>query len=265
MISTRPRTLATAAIWLFALATAPQARAQPAPLAQPAQAGSAALVGWIRDSAGVPVAQADIRVEGSSAAARADSTGRFAFRGLSAGKTTFSVRRLGFEPQSFELVLHASAVDSISVTMDENARVLAAVRTDAASDRRSIMLDGFYRRKAKGFGVFLTREDIERHHTNVLSETLREVPGIRVVHAGGRSGLRFDSANSKRYDCPPQYWIDGRRVVSTEIDDYPASDVEGIELYRGPSTTPMQFSPGNVVVCGTVVIWTRVPGVGSRP
>jgi outer membrane receptor for ferrienterochelin and colicin len=210
------------------------------------------------------VTQADIRADASGANARADSTGRFVFRSLPPGRTTFSVRRLGFEPQTFEFVLRASAVDSVSITMEQNARVLAAVRTDAAADRRVLMLDGFYRRKSRGSGVFLTREDIERHHTNILSETLREVPFVRVAHAGSRAGLRFDSANSKRFDCPPQYWIDGRRVAGTDIDDYPAADVEAIELYRGPSTTPMQFSPGNAVSCGTVVIWTRVPGAGAQ-
>jgi hypothetical protein len=45
-----------------------------------------------------------------------------------------------------------------------------------------------------------------------------------------------------------------------EMDDFPASDVEAMELYPGPATTPMQFSQGTTLTCGAVVIWTRIPG-----
>lgn len=40
-----------------------------------------------------------------------------------------------------------------------------------------------------------------------------------------------------------------------------ASDIEGVELYNGPFTTPMQFSQySSSSTCGTIVIWTGVPG-----
>jgi hypothetical protein len=219
------------------------------------------MVGWIRDSIGQPVGQADIFIESMHAVGRTDSTGRFTLRPLDPGAVTVHIRRFGFEPQSFDFVLHAASEDSVAVTMTQNAHLLATVRTDASPGQRQNALADFYHRRAKGGGVFITREEIEQRHTNVLSEALRQVPGIRLVRgSGGRSALRFESANAKRYDCPPQYWIDGRRVSATEIDDYPATDVEAIELYHGPATTPIQFSQGTVASCGTVVIWTRVPG-----
>jgi hypothetical protein len=86
------------------------------------------------------------------------------------------------------------------------------------------------------------------------------------VH-GRRTGtwsLRFESSASKRSDCPPQYYVDGHRVANTEIDDYPVSDVEAIELYSGPAATPLQFSQSaSAYTCGTVVIWTRIPGLSG--
>ncbi len=227
---------------------------------QPARP-SAALVGWIRDSLGAPIDRADIGVELNNVWARTDSTGRFRLGNLVPGKTTIIVRRFGFEPQHFDFELHASSEDSVAVTMNAYAHTLPGVRTEEAVTRQQQALQDFDRRRAHGGGLFVTRADIERHQTSVLSETVRELPGVRIVRGGrSRSGLRFDSSNSRAHDCPPLYWLDGRHVTGVDIDDFPAWDVEAIELYTGPASTPAQFSLGNVVTCGTVVIWTRVPG-----
>jgi len=55
-------------------------------------------------------------------------------------------------------------------------------------------------------------------------------------------------------------WIDGQRAPGMEIDEIPLTDIEGIELYNGASTTPAEFSQTNSTQCGTIVIWTRLPG-----
>jgi hypothetical protein len=50
-------------------------------------------------------------------------------------------------------------------------------------------------------------------------------------------------------------------VSGFNIDDMMPGDVEGIELYAGPSVVPPQFNnPRSSVNCGLVLIWTRVPG-----
>ena len=226
-----------------------------------AQQRTATLVGWIRDSSGVAVGQVDIEVLDLGATARTDSLGRFALRALPAGAITVRVRRLGYDPQTFEYVLRAGSEDSVSVTLLPRLRTLEPVRTQAAVDRHVKQIDGFNRRRAQGAGTFITRDQIEATHSSMLSEALRETPGIHFVHAGpAHQGLRFESGNSKVYDCQPLYWVDGRKVLGAELDDFPPSDVEAIELYHGPATTPVQFAPSRTNAnCGTVVIWTRVP------
>jgi outer membrane receptor protein involved in Fe transport len=232
------------------------------PRAAQAQKGAAALVGWIHDSAGAPVGQADILVQNGGQAARTDSTGRFVLRALDPGAITVLIRRFGYDPQTFEFVLRAGSEDSVSVTMLPRLRTLAAMRTEASPEHRTRELEGFNRRRAQGSGAFITRADIERNNTGLLSESLREVPGLRFVRAGaGRQGLRFDSAIGRSYDCQPLYWVDGVKVLGAELDDFPPDDVEAIELYKGPATTPAQFAPARAnASCGTVVIWTRIPG-----
>jgi hypothetical protein len=55
-------------------------------------------------------------------------------------------------------------------------------------------------------------------------------------------------------------WVDGQKAPGLEIDDIPLRDVEGIEVYNGPATTPMQFTAGHSMTqCGTIVIWSRPP------
>jgi hypothetical protein len=227
------------------------------------QKRSAVLFGWVRDSTGSPIPFADVEIAFTDAWSRSDTLGRFSLRALDPGKVTVNIRRLGFAASSFDLTLHPASTDSVSVVMNANPRVLAAMRSDASLERRYIALEGFYRRRSLGgSGTFLSREEIESHHTTALSGILREVPGLRIVRAGtARSGVRFQSSNAMRRDCPPQYWLDGRRMNGAEIDDFPASDVEAIELYSGPSSTPVQFSQSaSQYTCGTVVIWTRIPG-----
>ena len=244
----------------------------PAATAAHGQERNAAIVGWIHDASGVPVANAQIDVMAALspanqlmhlvASGRTNDSGWFAVRSLAPAAITVRIKRLGFDPQQFEFTLHAGKIDSVNVSMPQNAQLLEAMRTDASLAQRYKDLEGFYRRRAKGYGAFITREEIEARHTNTLSDMVRDLPGVRLVHAGtARQGVRFDLSNSKAIDCPPQYWIDGRRVTNTEIDDYPATDVEGIELYSGPASTPMEFSQTAArYTCGTIVIWTRVPG-----
>jgi len=205
---------------------------------------------------------ADVEVATSQAHGRTDSTGLFHIRMLDPGPTRITIRRLGFAPASFDFTLHASGEDSLAVTLEESAETLDAVRTTAAEARRIEDLKGFYERRQRGGGVFITRDEIEAHHTNVLSAVLRDASGVQIVrNRRGGTDLRFDASQLKNRDCAPDYWIDGQRVRAPQLDDFSATDIEGIELYSGPSTTPMRFSQtASMATCGTVVLWTRIPG-----
>ena len=82
---------------------------------------------------------------------------------------------------------------------------------------------------------------------------------VRDEADGSRSVLRF--ARNGRTNCPPQYFIDGVQATGYNIDDMPVGDVEGIEIYAGPSGLPPEFNKfHSTVSCGAVIIWTRLPG-----
>ncbi len=214
------------------------------------------VVGVVRDSIGIPIAAAEITTGVSMA--RTDSLGRFYISYPRADSVTLVVRRMGFERVTFTVSSAAAAENSIEITMRPLAAALPGVTVDAASIRARTVMEGFDRRRAHGSGVFLTKEDIAKRNTEELSNVLRGQRGIVIQRGrGGRAQLMFLQWLAK--NCLPHYWIDGRRVLGFEVDDMPASHIEGIELYDGPANTPGEFIRGPEFACGTVVIWTRVP------
>ena len=232
---------------LVALATIPLASQAPA---------AASVHGSIRDQSGAPVGFALVTVAGVRGVA--DSTGRFSLTNLPAGATDILVRHLGFSPQRISLTLLEGRADSLTVVLTEIPFELAGINTEAATTGR---MAEFNRHRINGQGIYLDRQDLEKRRTPRLSDVLRRVPGVRIVSdRTGRSLLRMGRSTSGR-DCPPEFWIDGVRAQFLGVDDVPVSDIEALEVYRGPSGMPPEFnSRFTNAQCGAIIIWTRIPG-----
>ena len=232
-----------------------------ASVAPSAKAQRSSVSGIVRDSSGAPIPEADVAIASAHLLTRTNNAGQFVLRKVDAGQSELSVRRLGYSPRSVQIDVQPTTNDTIVVVLAAQALELPGVAVNDQTKRRLLWIEDFYRRRAQGIGgTYYTRDDIDARHVSRLSDVLRDAPGIRFIRSRGGSGIRFDAAASLRRDCLPQYWVDGQRVMNLEIDDLSARDIEGIELYNGPSSTPSQFSQGAVTTCGTVVIWSRVPG-----
>jgi len=220
------------------------------------------LRGIVVDSAGLPVAQADIGIMSVHQLARSDEQGRFGFAKLPPGELVVSIRRLGYEPTTAKVLIGPEGLDSLRVVLADVAVALDVVQTSSYPYRLRASIEDFHRRRVRGIGTFVTRDQIVARNSMVTSDVLREMPGIRLVRTRTGRGIRFASASSRRGDCLPMIWIDGQRAEGLEVDDIPLSDIEGIELYNGPATTPMQFSASSSTLsCGTIVIWSRPPNI----
>ena len=150
---------------------------------------------------------------------------------------------------------------ALTVVLDATATEIEGVTVEELARRRQILAD-FYDRSARGFGHFVTREQIEKRNPMNLSDMMRMIPGARLIpmRNGGQAALRFNRAMGAR-DCPPQYWVDGVKAFALNIDDIIPQDVEGIEIYEGASSVPPQFNTKEgTTICGVVLIWTRIPG-----
>lgn len=226
---------------------------------QPSRA-TGTVVGLIRDDAGKTIPAVEVTSGLDGPHVRSDSVGRFVFSALPAGSVTLYFRRLSYAPDTATIDVSANDTTNIDVTLTVVAHRLSAVVVQDDPNYRRMLRD-FETRRKSGFGHFITRGDIDRRQPRVMSDMLRMVPGaVLVPGPAGTSRLRFSRAVGAR-DCPPQYWMDGMPVDRYfNIDDIAPMDVEGVEIYAGPSVTPPQFSGMNTTAaCGTVAIWTRVP------
>jgi hypothetical protein len=219
------------------------------------------LLGIVRDSAGAPLHLADVGIVALHKLTKTDEEGRFRIEGVPVGVHTVSIRKLGFEPLMLNHTLGADAFDTLRVSMSAKIAKLPGVEISEREMRRMLWIEDFYRRRARGIGTYLTRDEIDARRASRVSDALRDTPGIRFVRVRGGTGVRFVSAPSTRRDCMPMIWVDGQRAPEMEIDDLSVNEIEGIELYHGPSTTPMQFSQGSLTTCGTIVVWSRVSGI----
>jgi hypothetical protein len=135
---------------------------------------------------------------------------------------------------------------------------------------------GFYERKARGFGHFIEREDIEKYEHGFLTDILRRVPRVDVSDRAP-TGTSFRDLRSPelvftaggRY-CVPAAFMDGvmvsaggRFATATLYPDDHArpSDVEAIEVYTSPAQSPTQYQP--IGGCGVLLIWTRHARTGA--
>jgi hypothetical protein len=220
----------------------------------------ATLVGFIKDSSGHPIPGVEVWLRGSDLFTHTNDAGGFRLPPVAEGNVKLSVRRLGFEPALVDLKLHAGQTDSLVLSLTETATTLPGVNIEEES-RSHRLLSGFWDRRSKGFGHFVTHDEIVAKNPRDFVDIVRMIPGVNIVERNGRPTIRFRANNAPRGDCPPQYWVDGMRVENASPDEFPASDIEAVEVYNGIATIPPQFTPKmTTYACGVIVIWTRLPG-----
>jgi len=221
------------------------------------------VVGVVRDTAGAPIALAEVTVMGRKVLS--DSLGRFFISYLLTDSVRVAVRRMGYDSVSFVLLSDDASKNSVDVVLRRLASTLQTVNVEEMELRSKTSLKGFDERKRKGLGVFVSRSDIEKRNTRLLSDVLRTQRGV--IMTSGRYGLRtIRFTNYQGKNCVPLVWLDGQRAPELDIDAVSARDVEGVELYQSMSTTPAEFHRGNTrVECGTIVIWTKRPLLEVKP
>jgi hypothetical protein len=201
-----------------------------------------------------------------------DSVGGFTFDDVRPGPYSLRAQRVGYRDVGGQLRLSADSVVTLELRMAVNSVALEPVTVVTRSQRNvGPVLEGFYRRLARGQGRFVTREEIETRHPSRVTDMLRNLPNLNANAPRGGVGGSTMSRGSSGDRCTVVFFVDGMMVSQPStmggnwrggardqaIDDYVhPSEVEGIEIYRGESDTPAEFTT-RWVGCGTVVIWTR--------
>lgn len=202
-----------------------------------------------------------------------DSVGAFHTAIAEAGRYRLVAEAAGYEPV---------AVDSVAIGAGEDVRVelllgprpfdVEGIRVVARRALGRPELRDFYwrldRHERTGRGLALGREDLEQYR----GETASRVLARESIHVQETIGPGVDRVIVKRRVpsiteapwCVPAFFLDGLPVDGQVIRAIPASDLEGLELYRGPSQVPAAYMgrPG-ATSCGVILAWTRADAGGA--
>ena len=226
--------------------------------AQAASQDSLAILSGVVRSArdGQPLPDVMVSIKGRGAGVGAfnvtDSAGRFRIVRIPPGTYTLSLAYAGQTADEYEIGLKAGRVMDLAILLEADGVDLAPIVVEGGSQEYALSLAGFYARKGRGLGRFVTRDDIDRRHPANLSHLLTgtgiTMRCVRTVCAPVRT------ASGRR--CAVSVFLDGIRVENYNIDLIPPEDVLGLEVYRQGADTPAEFSKFSAD-CGALVIWTK--------
>jgi hypothetical protein len=228
--------------------------------------------GTVVDSAsGKPVASAHVRVSVATGTAIGDTAtgkdGLFTFHLPAAGDYVLRVTRPGYsaretEPITVDTKLVAAVelrLVSSPVALDTLTVVAAKVKVER---QIPFLVDaGFYDRRAKGIGHFLTRADLDAHPSDRLTNAFYGISGVHVVCEGaslpaGACDVQAPGVTTMimRGVCKPSVVLDGVVLRPGGVEGGQAVDqllnpfnLEAVEIYYKGYLSPF----------GAIIAWSR--------
>jgi len=200
-----------------------------------------------------PLEQAFVFLLVNGKGAVTDEEGRFVIADVRPMLDTVQIRYFGVEPTTTTVQLEAGritdAVFLVSQSVLEVAELKVRVRRTMG-----VKMRGFEERRRKGFGSFITPEQIERRQPQRSSDMLRGVSGVYVgaTQPTGPTSVEFNRGASGR--CEPKLYLDGQPMTGMAFDDIASIDLMAIEIYKGATQMPAQWATGT---CGLLVVWTK--------
>lgn len=217
-----------------------------------------ALSGVVTDSAGTPLSGARVSITGSPASALSDERGEFRLTGVAPGNVQVEARRLGFAPTTWRTQVGSEDTNGrLKLRLAALPGTLAPVLVEAGRAQFEGRLAGYYERLyRRSAGYFIAREEIDRKNYRTLSQLLGQVPGVNAFRYRGGAG----SVRMRGRSCWPLVWLDGVPAPAAEVDldAFPVSTLQGIELYLGSTTAPPDYTASQgLSSCGTILLWSR--------
>ena len=200
-----------------------------------------------------PVEQAFVFLLINGKGAITDEEGRFIIPDVRPILDTVQIRYLGLPPTKTTVQLESGRLTDAVFLLSQNVLEVAELKVEI---RRTMSgkMRGFEERRRKGFGYFITPEQIERRQPQRSSDILRGIPGVTVggSQPTGPAPVYFSRGGSGR--CEPKIYLDGQPMARMAFDDITAMDLMAIEVYKGATQMPAQWATGS---CGLLVVWTK--------
>ncbi len=239
-----------------------------------ASAPSASVRGTVLGPDKVPLEGAIVEVA-AVGRVRTDSAGAFLFPALPVGTLILQVTKIGFRPALKMITTRAGEELVVPIALEASGQDLPRVIIHGDSTA-TLLSDpsGFDFRRRGGMGTFITEDQIAARHFKLTADVLRFAPGVEVDRNGGVAIQRGDISILKVCrgaqllidgvaigdDPAPPDTRDPTRLSASQrafdVNAITVSSIRGIEIYRGPATTPSVLRTANTV-CGTVAIWTK--------
>jgi hypothetical protein len=200
-----------------------------------------------------------------------DSLGRFRFTPRENGRYRLDVRAVGYRPalQTVLWMMEDRNFTGVEVRLTPHVALLAPVEVVAlGAPSRSPILANMEWRKRHGFGMRISREQIEARNPLNVTDILQETPGVRVDRQGSGSSRRVIHLGPPLPgpgggDCPVQIFLDGMLATrntaggDVTVDDLvEPADVEAIEIFKGLASVPAEFLNPQAR-SGVIAIWTK--------
>jgi TonB-linked SusC/RagA family outer membrane protein len=213
---------------------------------------------------GQPISAAQITLSGTQLGRSTGDDGRFSLPSLTAGSKTLIVRRIGYQQQSRTVTLGANATITVDFSLAKSSVSLAGVVVTATGEER---------KKEVGNAVTtVSSADFERGGVGNTQQILQgRSTGVTVLANGGSPGaggtIRLRGVNSITQGNRPLIYVDGIRIFNgnsptgvssrqsvSPLNDIPASDIERIEVVKGPAATTLY---GTEASGGVIQIFTK--------
>ena len=213
---------------------------------------------------GQPIAAAQVTISGTQLGRATGDDGRFTLTNIAAGPKTLVVRRIGYQQQSRSITLAANATITVNFSLAKSSVSLAGVVTTATGEER---------KKEVGNAVTtLSSTEFEKAGAGNTQQILQgRSTGVTVLANGGSPGaggtIRLRGVNSITQGNRPLIYVDGIRIFNgnsptgvssrqsvSPLNDIPASDIDRIEIVKGPAATTLY---GTEASGGVIQIFTK--------
>ena len=222
------------------------------------------LVGRILDvidSAGV--SGANIRVIGTDLTARTDGRGQFRIAGIPVGSRRLEVRAFRYSPDTESVLLTARDSVHVDIYLRRLPQLLSEMVVHGRAMRVPRGFEAVYMRGARGWGTFITAEQIDSIAPKDIKTMFEGIKGVFV----SQRGVYFNRCYGNQLFGGEygEVWIDGvratkfqsdRQLMNELIEDIPPSEVQAIEVYTSSVDIPAEFTSGGSP-CAVIAIWCK--------
>lgn len=212
---------------------------------------------------GGPISAVQIVVQGTRRGAATNNNGEYSIPGMSAGATSLSTRRIGYQPMTQSVMVPESGEITVNFTLTRSVTRLEEVVTTAT---------GTQARRELGNVVSSLKADsiVNNAPVTTVQQLLQaRTSNLQIIQGTGATGatptIRIRGISSLSLTNDPLVILDGVRFegssslsftqfASSRLSDLNPTEIESIEVIKGPAAAALY---GTAASNGVLVISTK--------